>query len=94
MFTSAARRVLSRAQWYICAGCGLPLDLKASSQSRQYATVDHVLPRSKGGHPWYGNVVVMHRACNEEKDDQRPNGCVCIWLLAVNNRLGVEPMRW
>ena len=44
--------------WY----CGTPL-------RRSTATLDHVLPRSRGGDGTPENVVLACRGCNNRKDD-------------------------
>ena len=83
-------------QGNLCAGCGKPM-LRAGERARTHAdmpTEDHVLPRTMYGVDRLGNLVAMHWACNNAKGDDRPTGCELIWLLAVNNRLGVEPMIW
>lgn len=57
-------------------------------------TVDHVVPRSRGGALGLGNVVLAHRPCNGRKANRMPTGCELTFLLAVNARLGVRPDRW
>lgn len=81
------RDVLWRLQGGLCAGCGLAM-------RRRWTTLDHVIPRSRGGFDGFGDVVAMHRDCNQAKRDRWPTGCELIWLLAVNARLGVGPQRW
>ncbi len=84
------------AQDNLCAGCGKPM-LKAGERKRTHSdmpTEDHVIPKSLSGVDRIGNMVAMHWACNNAKGDDQPTGCELIWLLAVNNRLGVEPSKW
>lgn len=57
-------------------------------------TIDHVIPRSMDGPLRFGNVVLAHQPCNQRKANRPPNGCELVFLLMVNNRLGVEPLRW
>ncbi len=83
----SVRRVLYRAQYGTCALCGLPLEERGR-------TIDHVVPRARQGMDRIGNLVLSHMLCNGMKADRLPTGCELIWLLAVNNRLGVEPSRW
>lgn len=34
-----------------------------------YATVDHIIPLSKGGADHISNMTLMHKACNQKKGD-------------------------
>jgi 5-methylcytosine-specific restriction endonuclease McrA len=58
------------------------------------ASLDHVIPKALNGADRLGNLVAAHRGCNHRKGSHPPTGCTLVWLLAVNNRLGVGPMRW
>lgn len=51
-------------------------------------SIDHVMPRAKGG-GHQGNKLVLHRECNSSKGSRMPNGCEMIWLAAVNAHLGL-----
>lgn len=82
---------LLQLQGGICAICGTPMN---DGTHWGAATNDHVIPKSAGGQDRLGNLVAAHRSCNMRKGSDRPSGCELVWLLAVNNRLGVEPMRW
>ena len=88
--------MLIRVQGNICGGCGKPMKLKKDCKVHDddRPTTDHVLPRGRGGMDAFGNVIAMHEACNNMKGDDMPTGCELIWLIAVNCRLGVEPMKW
>lgn len=81
------RRVLLRAQRYICPICGMVARWRNSN-------IDHVIPKSAGGPNRLGNYLATHTRCNTLKANRPPTGCELIWLLAINGRLGVEPMRW
>jgi 5-methylcytosine-specific restriction endonuclease McrA len=47
---------------YICQYCGKKGNL----------TIDHIIPRSKGGEDVWGNVVVCCIRCNNKKGDRLP----------------------
>lgn len=47
---------------YICAYCGSTRDL----------TIDHMIPRSRGGEHTFKNLCCCCRKCNEEKGDRTP----------------------
>lgn len=81
-----ARNDLFRMQEGMCAICG--------EFVLQGASLDHVIPKSMGGYDGLGNLVMAHRSCNQDKHSSPPSGCVLVWLLAVNNRLNVELMKW
>lgn len=52
----------------VCHYCGnRNLKIKSSNRHEQ-ATVDHVVPKSKGGAPWdHSNFVVSCNSCNKKK---------------------------
>lgn len=83
---SLLRLLLFRAQSGICAHCAMPLNKRARSPKN---TFDHVYPFSrKKRHE--GNLLLVHRRCNEEKADNDPTGCQIIWLQAVNRYLQLD----
>lgn len=86
------REVLIREQGSICAICGGEMDY--GNGFDQEPTVDHVISLAMGGADRLGNLVAAHRRCNTMKGSLPPTGCTLVFLLAVNNRLGVEPRRW
>ena len=55
------RAVFARDEW-TCQYCG----------SRSKLTVDHVIPRSKGGPSGWENIVASCAPCNRRKGDQLP----------------------
>ena len=52
----------------VCYYCGKSdLKLKTDKQ-HEHATVDHFIPKSKGGDPWdHANFVVCCNSCNKKK---------------------------
>ena len=85
-----------RAQDGVCAICGRRMPPLGNYEPRalQRVTREHVIPQSWGGPNQLGNIVAAHWLCNSRKSDRKPTGCELIWLLAVNARLGVEPVKW
>jgi 5-methylcytosine-specific restriction endonuclease McrA len=68
----------------LCAYCGKPFaPLKHSSLKWRAATLDHVRPR-RMGHKGAGNLVAVHRVCNERKGDREPTACELLVLDAIN----------
>jgi 5-methylcytosine-specific restriction endonuclease McrA len=80
---------LVEAQDRICPLCDdwLEFDPEFDIAHPLRPSVDHVVPRSKGGGQ-IGNLIAMHRECNCAKGDRQPTGCELIWLALVNARLG------
>lgn len=63
---SKKRALAKRDGGYFCAYCGRP-------GTNRELTIDHVVPRAKGGHGLRSNLVLACRNCNEIKaDDPAP----------------------
>lgn len=58
--------VMERDGW-VCQLCGEPVDVSAKPGDRQYPTLDHVKPRSRGGADTLENLQCAHRGCNSKK---------------------------
>ncbi|NJL11275.1 MAG: HNH endonuclease [Calothrix sp. SM1_7_51] len=56
------RREVLRRDHYSCQYCG----------STKHLTLDHVLPRSRGGQHTWDNVVIACERCNSKKGDKTP----------------------
>lgn len=57
----------------VCQLCGKPINKEAISKGhpqRDYPTVDHIIPLSKGGSHTWGNVQLAHMGCNAGKRDR------------------------
>lgn len=53
-----------------CWLCGLPIDLALPRTHPQGFTVDHVVPRSKGGTDVLSNLRPAHWICNVRRQDK------------------------
>ena len=63
------RRILQTQE--VCGICGKPVDKSLRSPHPMSATVDHIIPVSKGGHPTdLDNLQLAHRCCNRQKSDR------------------------
>lgn len=56
---------LSEAQNHRCAFCGTRMG--ATGQYRDYPTIEHVIPLSRGGADDESNVVIACRGCNDDR---------------------------
>ena len=54
----------------VCGICGLPVDKSLRYPDQMSATVDHIIPVSKGGTNELANLQLAHRHCNRQKSDK------------------------
>lgn len=61
--------VFNRDGW-ICGICRCDIDPKLRHPNKRAATLDHIIPLSKGGQHFYGNIQAAHYSCNSKKRDR------------------------
>lgn len=61
--------IFERDDW-TCYLCGLPVDREAPVFGLESATVDHVIPLSRGGEHSMRNARTAHLRCNSAKQDR------------------------
>ena len=66
MSLPVTRRTVLARDHYTCQYCGLV-------PARQMLTLDHVLPRSRGGRTTWENVVTACQKCNGRKGNRTPD---------------------
>lgn len=68
-----ANRKIILATQSVCAICGKPVDKSLKYPHPMSATVDHIIPISRHGHPSdISNLQLAHRWCNRQKSDKIP----------------------
>jgi len=55
---------------FICYLCNDPIDMKLPRTSKRGATVDHIIPLSRGGSDELDNLRLTHWSCNMKKSDK------------------------
>ena len=66
------RTIVYRKHNYICTSCGIKCIHPNADNYNQSnaATLDHIIPKSKGGSHTYDNVTLLCRSCNTIKGDK------------------------
>jgi hypothetical protein len=65
------RSVYERDRW-VCQICGKKVNKNRLYPDRMCASLDHIIPLSKGGPHTYNNVQLAHLACNVSKSNKLP----------------------
>jgi 5-methylcytosine-specific restriction endonuclease McrA len=67
-----SRSIVYRKHKYICTSCGVKCihPNKDNYNQSNAATLDHIIPKSKGGSHTYDNVTLLCRSCNTIKSDK------------------------
>jgi len=55
-----------------CWLCNHPLDFEAEPNTKRAPTIEHLLPRTKGGGNEPANLALCHPACNRHLADRSP----------------------
>ena len=66
-----SRRIVFRKHNYVCTSCGVKCvhPNKDNYNQSNAATLDHIIPKSRGGSHTYDNVTLLCRSCNSIKRD-------------------------
>jgi len=68
------RKIVYMKHKYICTSCGVKCihPNKDNYNQSNAATLDHIIPKSRGGSHTYDNVTLLCRSCNTIKSDTKP----------------------
>lgn len=81
----------------VCGICGRPVDKTLRYPHPLSATVDHIVPVSKGGHPSaLSNLQLAHWTCNRAKSDSESSGDRPKFAkkVVISNRVLPQSMDW
>lgn len=80
---SWSRSAVLKRDGYCCIYCGIKLGGRQSGQilNKQDFTLDHIIPRSRGGRNTWGNTACACFRCNQRKADRAPHeaGMALLW---------------
>ena len=86
------------AQGDVCALCGMPIDRTLKFPHPMSASVDHIIPIAKGGHPSsLDNLQAVHLICNQVKGSRlvtENNKDIQKESALVSNRIFPHAVDW
>lgn len=78
----------------VCALCGRPVDKTLKYPHPMSATIDHIIPIDRGGHPSdIENLQLAHFACNRAKSNKLVES-VGVVIDTITNRDLPQSMDW
>lgn len=78
----------------ICALCGKPVDKSLKYPHPLSATIDHIIPIDRGGHPSdIDNLQLAHFSCNRAKSDKLAES-IGVIIDTITNRDLPQSMDW
>lgn len=86
------------AEHDVCAICGMPVDKSLKFPNPLSASVDHIIPIAKGGHPAaLENLQLTHLKCNQAKATKlvfEDNKGLAKQAEILSNRILPQTMNW
>lgn len=94
MFNKNKKKILATQD--ICAICGKPVDKSLKFPHPWSATIDHIIPIDKGGHPSdLANLQLTHFTCNRQKSNKLDgNNKVIQTDKVISNRILPQSINW
>ena len=82
----------------VCAICGKPVDFSLKYPNPWSATIDHIIPVDKGGHPSdISNLQLAHFRCNRLKSDKIMSDAKAKSnndIVVITNRMLPQSIDW
>src|SRR5690554_6559036 len=79
----------------ICEICGKPVDMSLKHGHPMAATIDHIIPVTKNGHPSdIDNLQLAHWSCNRQKSDKLFKNKEVFEPVVLGNRNLPQSMDW
>ena len=79
----------------ICGICGKPVDMSLKYPHPMSATIDHIIPVAKNGHPSsLENLQLSHFSCNRQKSDKLFKEKEVFEPVVLGNRNLPQSMNW
>ena len=79
----------------VCALCGRPVDFTLKYPHPMSATIDHIIPIVRGGHPSdMDNLQLAHLTCNRQKTDKLRDARIILMDTTISNRELPWSMDW
>ena len=92
-FEQNKRKILATQE--VCAICGKPVDKSLKYPHPLSATVDHIIPIARGGHPSsIDNLQLAHFTCNRQKSDKLVDANVVKAVETISNRVLPHTFDW
>jgi 5-methylcytosine-specific restriction endonuclease McrA len=86
---SINRKIVFESFGWICRHCGTnTYGIERGKNLPNEATIDHIIPLSKGGLHNYSNVQLLCRRCNTKKRDTIPQGAPKSSILNILETIG------
>ena len=92
-FEKNKKKILATQE--VCAICGKPVDKSLKYPHPLSATVDHIIPIARGGHPSsIDNLQLAHFTCNRQKSDKLADANVIKATETISNRVLPHTFDW
>lgn len=79
----------------VCGICGYPVDKTLKYPDPMSATIDHIIPINKNGHPSdIDNMQLAHMTCNRQKSDKIYKNKIDVKSQVVGNRNLPQSRDW